>query len=338
MTSHFFGPDAAIATAGVEVAGLEGRQVLLTGASGAVGIHLAAALRALAERGHDISLQAVLHSEPPPPLAAVFQHPCCRIIHADLSDPSSRAGLPKADLVIHCAGYGQPGRFLESPLKTIRIHSDATCDLIDRLRPGGRLLFVSSTEVYTGLSGGMRYHEEQIGSTGPHHPRACYIEGKRCGEAACYAAFHSGIGAVAVRLAQTYGPGAKRDDRRALYSFIRQAITTKHIALLDGGEAVRTYCYAADAAGMMLKVLLQGTQPVYNVGGTTAIRIREVAEKVASLLDATVSLPATPQPSAGASESVMIDTSRYDGEFGAASCVDFDTGLRRTVEWHTHIA
>ena len=239
--------------------------------------------------------------------------------------------------MIHCAGYGQPGRFLEAPLKTIRIHADATCDLIDRLRPSGRMLFVSSTELYTGLPGGMRYHEDQIGSTGPHHPRACYIEGKRCGEAACYAAFRSGAGVVTVRLAQTYGPGARRDDRRALYSFIQQAITTGRIALLDKGEAVRTYCYAADAAGMMLKVLLRGTQPVYNIGGTAPIRISEVAGKVANLLHASLSFPDDSQPCAGASDSVMIDMSRYDDEFGATTYVDFDAGLKRTVEWQTLI-
>ena len=337
MTSHFFSTDARIATEGVDVARLEGRHVLVTGASGAVGIHLVAALRALAEAGADISLTAVVHTDPPPPLAAVLQHPFCRIIRADLSEHSSRACLPAADLVIHCAGYGQPGRFLETPLKTIRINTDATCDLLTRMRPGGRLLFVSSTEVYSGLPGGMRYHEEQIGSTGPHHPRACYIEGKRCGEAACYAAFQSGVAAMAVRLAQTYGPGAKRGDRRALYSFIDQALTHKAITLLDRGDAIRTYCYAADAARMMLKVLLQGNQPVYNISGATSITISAVAKTVANLLQVPVSIPSDSRPSAGASDSVMIDMGRYEQEFGTPSYVDFETGLRRTAEWHALI-
>lgn len=337
MTSHFFRPDATIAIEGVDVARLQGRHVLITGASGAVGIHLVAALRALAEAGADVFLTAVVHTDPPPPLASVFQHPFCRIVRADLSEPSSRKHLPAADLVVHCAGYGQPGRFLESPLKTIRINTDATCDLLARILPGGRFLFVSSTEVYSGLPAGMCYQEEQIGSTGPHHPRACYIEGKRCGEAACYAAFQSGYAAMSVRLAQTYGPGAKRGDRRALYSFIDQALIRKAITLLDSGDAVRTYCYAADAARMMLTVLLQGTQPVYNISGKTPITIRAVAEKVAGILQVPVSLPSDSRSSAGASDCVMVDMGRYEQEFGAPSYLDFETGLRRTADWHALI-
>jgi nucleoside-diphosphate-sugar epimerase len=334
MAPHFFSSDARTATAGIDASLLDGRRILVTGASGAVGIHVVAALRAFAEDGRDIDLTATVHSDVPPPLAAVFEHPFCHVVRGDLCDHSVRGLLPLADLIVHCTGYGQPGRFLESPLKTIRLNSEVTCDLIERLRPSGRLLFVSSTEVYSGLPSGNRYREDQIGLTGPHHPRACYIEGKRCGETLCYSAFQSGLGALSVRLAQTYGPGAKRGDRRALYSFIEQALFRKHITLLDDGAAVRTYCYAADAARMMLTVLLKGTQPVYNVGGATSIRIGDVATQVGDLLHVPVTFPDESQPSPGAADSVMIDMSRYESEFGGESYIGLDVGLQRTVDWH----
>ena len=95
MTSHYFVPDAPIATAGVDASLLEGRHVLVTGASGAVGIHVVAALRALAEAGSGPTITAVVHTDPPAHLAAVFEHRSCRVIRADLSDSLSRTGLPK---------------------------------------------------------------------------------------------------------------------------------------------------------------------------------------------------------------------------------------------------
>ncbi len=334
MSESYFHDDAGIALDGVPRHLLQDGRVLLTGASGVVGIHMAAAFRRLIDEGSKLRLRVTFQSPVTGVVAQMLDHPQIEIIRGDLTDPTFRRGLDQAEFILHAAGYGQPGRFLENPSKTIRLNTEATLDLLEKVPQGGRFLFVSTSELYVGLPAGEPNREDKIGSTNTTHPRACYIEGKRCGEAACNAARSSGIQAVSARLALAYGPGARPDDRRVLYTFIEKAIKLGEIAMMDHGEARRVYCYAPDAVRIMLRAALEGREPVYNVGGRGVLLIREVAEKIGAQLGVAVKLPETAKPLEGAPAEVGIDMGLFEREFGRLKYVDFDEGLRRTIAWH----
>ncbi|MBL9182384.1 MAG: NAD-dependent epimerase/dehydratase family protein [Verrucomicrobiaceae bacterium] len=334
MSESYFHDDAGIALDGVPRHLLQDGRVLLTGASGVVGIHMAAAFRRLIDEGSKLRLRVTFQSPVTGVVAQMLDHPQIEIIRGDLTDPSFRRGLDQAEFILHAAGYGQPGRFLENPSKTIRLNTEATLDLLEKVPQGGRFLFVSTSELYVGLPAGEPNREDKIGSTNTTHPRACYIEGKRCGEAACNAARSAGIQAVSARLALAYGPGARPDDRRVLYTFIEKAIKLGEIAMMDHGEARRVYCYAPDAVRIMLRAALEGREPVYNVGGRGVLLIREVAEKIGAQLGVPVKLPETAKPLEGAPAEVGIDMGLFEREFGRLKYVDFDEGLRRTIAWH----
>jgi nucleoside-diphosphate-sugar epimerase len=334
MSESYFHDDAGIALDGVPRHLLQDGRVLLTGASGVVGIHMAAAFRRLIDEGSKLRLRVTFQSAVSGVVAQMLEHPQIEIIRGDLTDPTFRRGLDQAEFILHAAGYGQPGRFLENPSKTIRLNTEATLDLLDKVPQGGRFLFVSTSELYVGLPAGEANREDKIGSTNTTHPRACYIEGKRCGEAACNAARASGIQAVSARLALAYGPGARPDDRRVLYTFIEKALKLGEIAMMDHGEARRVYCYAPDAVRIMLRAVLEGREPVYNVGGHGVLLIREVAEKIGVQLGVPVKLPETAKPLEGAPAEVGIDMGLFEREFGRLKYVDFDEGLRRTIAWH----
>ncbi len=115
----------------------------------------------------------------------MLQSAAFEVLRLDLADFRTYPELPTVDVVIHAAGYGQPGRFMANPGATIAINTSSTAALIERLRGrDGRFLFISTSEVYSGSQKEF-VAEGDIGTTTPEHPRACYIEGKRCGEAIC---------------------------------------------------------------------------------------------------------------------------------------------------------
>lgn len=336
MFESFFSLDATTSLEGIKGHMFSGSRILITGATGAVGVHALAALRQLAANGIHFDVYATFQSDVTGEIAALLKHPQFHIIQGDLTSSTFRITLPPADFIFHSAGYAQPGRFLENPGKTIRLNTEATLDLLDRLPARGRMLFVSSSEVYAGLLADYPHREEQIGISGPYHPRACYIESKRCGEAACFSAYESGIGAISARLSLAYGPGARPGDKRALYSFIERAIRDRRINLIDNGDALRSYCYAADAVRIMLRILLEGSHPTYNVGGNSTLSILNVAEKIGQILNVPVLTPDDARPLAGAPAHVALDMTRYQNEFGPLNYIDFDTGLRRTIDWYLH--
>src|SRR5690242_11215459 len=120
-------------------------------------------------------------------------------------DEKSWNSLPKYDYIIHAAGYASPAMFSKEPMETAYLNTTALMLLLKKLKPGGRLLFLSTSEVYSGCI--TKVHaEDDIGTTTPQSPRAIYIESKRCGEAICHIARASGINAISARVSLAYGP------------------------------------------------------------------------------------------------------------------------------------
>ena len=104
------------------------------------------------------------------------------IIEGDLVENFSRLSSEKFDVVIHSAGYGQPDKFMANPMLTLSLNTLVTEQLLRLVNQNGKFLFVSSSEIYSGLSN-PPFKESQSGTTNTNHPRAPYIEAKRTGEA-----------------------------------------------------------------------------------------------------------------------------------------------------------
>lgn len=236
----------------------------------------------------------------------------------------------KSDYVIHAAGYGQPAKFMAEPIRTILVNVPGIIQLSERMKPDGKCLFLSSSEVYSG-SKHIPHTESDIGTTAPDHPRGCYIEAKRCGEAAVHAIRAGSLDAKIARVSLVYGP-AKWDDKRVMFDFIRQAMTTGVIRLRDRGEAIRTYCYVEDAVTMLLNILMKGTQAVYNVGGESRTSIATLAHVISVMCNAKLVITTEESPMRGAPDEVAVDISRYAAEFGIPEFTPMGDALWRTIE------
>lgn len=248
------------------------------------------------------------------------------------------------DYIVAGAGYGQPQMFSKDKLACININTIEIQKLFRYLKSGGKFLFVSTSEVYSGAPS--PHKETDIGNTTPQHPRACYIEGKRCGEAICMAYKEQGYDVKIARLALAYGPGTKKGDTRVLNQFIEQALTIGEIRMKDNGNALRTYVYVEDAARMMLNILFKGKDTVYNVGGESRTTIKDLASAISSLTkvnfyynlavneDNLIKMGLSPGLIAneGAPDDVKSDMAKTLGEL-PMKLTSLDDGLKKTIEY-----
>ncbi len=264
---------------------------------------------------------------------------CKKILEEDLSDSIeiTRIKCDKFifqpmgevfDAVIYAAGYGQPELFGKDKIKTIEINTTNLIEAFKWLKPEGKFLYISSSEIYSGAPS--PYKETDIGTTTPQHPRACYIEGKRCGEAICMVYKEQGYDVKIARLALAYGPGTKAHDTRVLNQFIEQALTTGEIKVKDRGEAVRTYGYIDDIVSQLLNILFKGKEVVYNVGGDSTEHISNLARRIAMETNATLSFGTNSLE--GAPENVKLDMSKTLTEFPMTLTPIYD-GLKKTIEY-----
>ncbi|MBL9132389.1 MAG: NAD-dependent epimerase/dehydratase family protein [Verrucomicrobiaceae bacterium] len=328
--------DGDIATSRLDASALAGKRVLITGASGLIGTGIIAALRAIRVNGADVRITAHGFSTPPAYFTEWHQQGHLHLIRSDLADPKSWGALPEADIIIHAAGYGQPGKFMEAPLHALMLNTGVTGALLEKLAKDGTFLFFSSTEVYQGLDRPL-LTESDIGTTAPDHPRSSYIEGKRCGEAFCHNARAMGIRAIAIRIAHTYGPGTRAGDRRVINMFIEKALREGKIAMQDEGRAVRTWGYITDTVETTLNILLRGQHAVYNIGGRSTLTIRELGGHIARLCGVPLTLPESSNSVAGAPGHVEVDLTRSEAEFGKTNYLPLEEGLRRTIEYQRHL-
>ena len=122
-------------------------------------------------------------------------------------------------------------------------------------------------------------------------------------------------------------------DQRVLPSFIQKGLTGK-IQLLDSGNANRTFCYVSDAIKMMLHIIMNGKERLYNVGGVTSCKISELACLIGKICKVPVVIPKTEGGIIGAPENVFIDINRFLGEFKMGNFVGLEEGLNRTINWY----
>lgn len=317
----------------VDLSEMAGKLLLITGATGLIGTYLIHTVKKFnAESKEPISLCLVTHNELPAHLAFLKNEPYVKIYRGDLSVYDFCQALPNADYIIHAAGYGQPGKFMANKMKTLRLNTLVTDILLKKLNRGGKFLFISTSEIYSGATD-IPYREESHGVTMPNHARACYIEGKRCGEAMCYVHAKNNEHVRIARIALAYGPGVRASDKRVLYNFIQKGLQGT-IDMMDRGEARRTYCYVADTVSLLWNILLKGKEIIYNVGGHSHVTIRELADLVAQNLKAKVVIPQEVPGVQGAPQDVFLDMTKAENEFGKSTYVPIEIGIQQTVSWY----
>ena len=164
-------------------------------------------------------------------------------------------------------------------------------------RAGARLLIASTSEVY----GDPEQHpqpEAYWGNVNPIGPRACYDEGKRCGEA--LAVSHAGHLGTEVRLARifnTYGPRMDVDDGRVVSNFVVQALRGEDLTIYGNGQQTRSFCYVTDLVEGFLLLMASDLQarPV-NLGNPGEFTILKLANLVKEMTGSSSKISWMPKP------------------------------------------
>jgi UDP-glucuronate decarboxylase len=317
----------------IDLSKFSNKSVLITGASGLIGLYL---LSIIKKKMYEFNIKIYTWNKSN--IESIFEpiFTGCETIISDITDVNCYKSLPKFDFIIHAAGYGQPGKFMNNKIKTIEINTISTKLLLDHLNDNGSFLFVSTSELYSGIET-LDVTEDMIGTTNTTHPRSCYIEGKRIGETICNIYRENGIDVKIARLSLAYGPGTRDGDARVLNSLIEKSIKNNSIDLMDSGSAIRTYCYITDVIEMFLNILLNGNGFIYNVGGISKLSILDMAHKIGEYSNKVVNVPEFDNQLLGSPKTVNISIDKYIKEFNKINFVTFDDGLSRTIDWQKKI-
>lgn len=206
-----------------------------------------------------------------------------------------------------------------------------TNNLFKILNKNGNFLFISTSEIYSGLKN--KPDEEMIGNCNSNHPRSTYIQSKILGESIVNLYKNKGLNAKSVRLCLAYGPGNKKKDHRVLYQLIQKGLNSNKINLLDNGMAKRSYIYILDAIKMIINIFFFGKSNIYNVGGVKVLTIKKLATLISKKLNVNLIIPKIKIPLKSAPDLAVVNIEKYKHEFGNYKFTNIIKGLEKTIAW-----
>lgn len=268
---------------------LEGKTVLVTGATGFIGSFIISALmQRVIDNGADIRVIAMVRSEERAKnkLADYMHLGRISFLVGDVVKPIVTD--LKADYIIHCASNAAPDMYANDPVGTMQTNFFGTSNLLDYAKSCGaeKFLYVSTIEVYGKTDNLDTIGEEDFGFISSSNVRSCYPESKKCCEnlTICYGSQY-GVNVSIGRLSYIYGAGMSRTDSKVCALFARRVAAGEDIVLKSTGEQLRSYTYVSDAITGLLTVLLDGENgEAYNIAsGTSRITIVDMAKKYCSL-------------------------------------------------------
>jgi nucleoside-diphosphate-sugar epimerase len=261
-------------------------RILVAGGAGFIGTHLC---RSLLRDGHEVVCVDNLSTSTRAGIQDLESLPQFKFIRADVSDGATidQAQLLAIDAIIHLASPASPVDYERFPLRTMAANSLGTWWLLELARDtGASMVFVSSSEIY----GDPLVHpqpETYWGNVDPTGPRSCYDESKRFGEALVFSARRVyGVRANVVRPFNTYGPGMRRDDGRAIPAMIGAALDGRAVSVHGDGRQTRSFCYVSDLVAGLKHVLLDPALDgeILNIGNPAEVTVRELAETILRLV------------------------------------------------------
>ena len=172
--------------------------------------------------------------------------------------------------------------FVEKPMTYKSEEGEKLTKLAEKNK--ARVFQASTSEVY----GDAKVHpqnEEYWGNVNPIGIRACYDEGKRCGETLFFDYYRQHKVDIRVgRIFNTYGPRMNTNDGREVSNFIVQALQNAPITVYGTGSQTRSFCYVDDLVDGILKFTDQDKDlgPV-NIGNPNEISMHELADTICKL-------------------------------------------------------
>jgi dTDP-glucose 4,6-dehydratase len=249
----------------------------------------------------------------------------------DVSEGLHVAG--DVDWVLHLACPASPVHYLTWPIETLRAGSLGTMHALDLAeQKGARFLLASTSEVY----GDPAVHpqpETYWGNVNPIGPRSVYDESKRFAEAltAAYRRDRD-VDTTIVRIFNTFGPGMRLDDGRAIPAFMSQALAGRPLTVAGDGSQTRSLCYVEDTVEGILALAGSGEPGPVNIGGDAELTMLELAERIRDLTGSSSPIEFVGLP-VDDPRVRRPDTTRAAELLGWQQRISLEEGLKRTLEW-----
>lgn len=311
-------------------------KILLTGAAGFIGFHLAGRLLS---RGDEVVGVDNLNDYYPvvlkeARLSRLTSEKGFRFVKMDISDREALPALfeaEKFDAVVNLAAQAGVRYSIENPWAYVESNLLGFMNVLECCRhyPVKNLVYASSSSVY-GDNGKVPFSEDDKVDS----PVSLYAATKKSNEllASCYNHLY-GIPATGLRFFTVYGPWGRPDMSPML--FASAILEGRPIKVFNNGKMMRDFTYIDDIVEGVVRVLdhPSGEHRVYNIGCGSPAKLLDFISLIETSLGRTAEKIMMPMQ-AGDVTRTYADTTRLERDFGYRPQVSLPEGIAKFVEWY----
>ncbi len=331
--------------------------ILVTGAAGFIGFHVARALIARGDRvvgfdSVDAYYDPVLKERRLELLAegAATAQGSFDFVRADLVDVEAvRATFRRGfERVIHLAAQAGVRHSLECPQDYVSANVVGFMNILEACRYAGtpHLTYASTSSVY-GANTRMPFSEH----AGVDHPLQLYAATKRANELMAHSYSHLfRLPTTGLRFFTVYGPWGRPD--MALFLFTKAIIAGEPIKVFNHGNHTRDFTYVSDIAEGVIRVSDQMAEPnpnwsseapdpatsnapfrIFNIGNNAPVKLGEYIAAIEEAVGREAIKEYLPlQP--GDAPDTFADVSELAAAVGYRPATPVREGVRAFVEWY----
>ena len=312
-------------------------KILVTGGAGFIGSNFV--FYFLQEHPQDtiLCVDALTYAGNLETLAPVMDDPQFHFLKADIADRAAMYALfesEKPDIVVNFAAESHVDRSIENPAVFLQTNVMGTQVLLDACRKYGvqRYHQVSTDEVYGDLPLDRPdlFFTEQT----PLHTSSPYSASKASADLLCNAYSRTyGLPITISRCSNNYGP--YQFPEKLIPLMIANALADKPLPVYGEGLNVRDWLYVEDHCRAIDLILCKGKPgQVYNIGGHNEKRNIDIVKSILSILGKPESLITHVTDRKGHDMRYAIDPTFIHQELGWLPQTNFESGIRKTVQWY----
>jgi dTDP-glucose 4,6-dehydratase len=328
------------------------KKILVTGGAGFIGGNFVRLMLLERTEVEILNLDLLTYAGNPETLADLAADPRYRFAQGDIGDHALITRLLaefQPDAIVNFAAESHVDRSIDGPGVFIQTNVLGTFNLLNGARgywnelgaqrkAGFHFLHVSTDEVYGSLGAEGKFREET-----PYAPNSPYSASKAASDHLVRAWHHTyGLPVLTTNCSNNYGP--YQFPEKLIPLMIHNAVNGKPLPIYGNGQNIRDWLYVRDHCLAIERVLTAGRPgEVYNIGGDSERTNLQVVDALCAILDEL--LPDSPQrphsrlktfvaDRPGHDLRYAIDAGKIQSELGWRPEEDFESGLRKTVQWY----
>ena len=237
--------------------------------------------------------------------------------------------ISKCDAVVNFAAESFVDRSISNadPFLVSNIRGAFTIlDIITKQKK--RMIQISTDEVFGSLSTGTADEQTKFNPSSPYAATKAAAELLINSFSVTY-----NPDVVITRCTNNYGP--RQFPEKLIPKTIILAKQGKNIPIYGNGKNLRDWIFVEEHCDAVYEILMNGKSgQTYNISANNEINNLEIVNKILEIMGKSSDLIEFVEDRPGHDQRYSLDSSKIKNEFGWSTKINFEEGLRKTIEWY----